>query len=96
METEDKTDLETLMLSPYEYFSGPREVARSDRLTKAEKLCVLKSMEADARELEIADEENMGGGEQHTLSLSAVRKAMQELDPEAAARSEAARTSKAL
>lgn len=87
-------DLAAMMLTPYEYFPDPMAVAQSERLTKEEKLSVLKSMEEDARELEIADEENMGGGEQH--SLAAVRKALRTVDPEAAARSEAVQTSKAL
>ncbi|WP_420566367.1 hypothetical protein [Thalassobaculum sp.] len=87
-------DLAAMMLSPYEYFPDPMAVARDDRLGKEEKLSILKSMEADARELEIADEENMGGGEQH--SLASVRRAVRAVDPEAAARSEAAQTSKAL
>ena len=66
----------------------------SDIFCEEEKLSILKSMEADARELEIADEENMSGGEQH--SLASVRRAVRAVDPEAAARSEAAQTSKAL
>lgn len=86
-------DFAAMMLSPYEYFSDPMAVAHSEGLTKEEKLSILKSMEEDSRELEIAAEESMGGGEQH--SLGAVRKAMRAVDPEAADRSEAVQTSKA-
>ena len=93
MVAQGAADLAAMMLSPYEHFEDPMAVARSENLTKEEKLSVLKSMEADARELEVAAEENMGGGEQH--SLAAVRKAMRAVDPEAAARSAQVQTSKA-
>ncbi|WPZ33905.1 hypothetical protein T8K17_22030 [Thalassobaculum sp. OXR-137] len=93
MATKGAADFAAMMLDPYDHFETPMAVARSESLSKEEKLSVLKSMEEDARELQVAEEESMDGGERR--SLSAVRDAMRAVDPEAAARSEAVQTSKA-
>lgn len=85
-------DLAAMMLDPYKFFEDPMAVTTCDKLSKTEKLSVLKAMEADARELAVAAEENMGGGEQR--SLADVREAMRVVDPDAAARSEPAHNSK--
>jgi len=77
-------NLAAMMLNPADHFSRPMDVARSDTLSKEEKLSVLKAMEIDARELSVAAEENMGGGEQ--ASLAEVHEALRAVDPEAAAR----------
>lgn len=49
--------------SPSRYYSRPREVVCDRRLNRQEKLAILEAWELEARELAVADEENMGGGE---------------------------------
>lgn len=49
--------------NPTRYYRRPGEVVRDRRLKKAEKLAILEAWELEARELAVASEENMGGGE---------------------------------
>lgn len=55
-------DLEKAMLNPTSVFSDPEDVMRAGTLSREEKISVLRRWEYDARELQVADEENMGGG----------------------------------
>lgn len=49
--------------NPTRYYRRPGEVVRDRRLRIAEKLAILEAWELEARELSVASEENMGGGE---------------------------------
>jgi CBS domain-containing protein len=55
------------LLDPAAVFGSPAEVERDATLDREEKLAILKSWEEDARELAVAEEENMGGGEPSRL-----------------------------
>jgi hypothetical protein len=53
--------------NPTRYYRRPGEVIRDRRLTRAEKLAILEAWEFEARELAVASEENMTGGEPSLL-----------------------------
>src|SRR5262249_37718335 len=49
---------------PADYFGDPAEVLRSSSLSRSQKLKILQQWELDARQLSVAEEENMAGGEE--------------------------------
>jgi hypothetical protein len=53
--------------NPTRYYRRPGEVVRDRRLTRHEKLAILEAWELEARELSVATEENMAGGEPNLL-----------------------------
>lgn len=53
--------------NPAAAFGTPGELEREPSLNRAEKLALLTIWENDARELAVAEEENMGGGEPDLL-----------------------------
>jgi len=53
---------EQALLDPASYFSNPEAVYSEASLTRTQKLQLLQRWEYDARELEVAEEENMAGG----------------------------------
>lgn len=53
--------LDQALLDPTSVFSRPEDVVREVDLSRLDKIRILKRWEYDARELEVADEENMGG-----------------------------------
>lgn len=55
-------DMEKALLDPASVFASPARVVDDDSLTVDQKIQVLRRWEYDARELEVAEEENMGGG----------------------------------
>ncbi|MGF1473970.1 MAG: CBS domain-containing protein [Geminicoccaceae bacterium] len=63
--------------NPKGMYRSPAEVQTDGSLNDTEKLAILNSWEADALELEVAQEENMGGGE--TSELDEVIEARQRL-----------------
>ena len=60
-------NVEEAMLNPANVFSCPEDVAREQSLTRAQKIKILRRWEYDARELDVAEEENMGGGPPNML-----------------------------
>jgi len=54
-------DIEKVFLDPTSQFSHPEDVLAEQSLTHGQKIEILKRWEYDARELEVAEEENMGG-----------------------------------
>jgi len=50
------------MSNPSQAFSSPSDVLDAPGLSRQQKLDVLRQWEYDAREKEVAEEENMGGG----------------------------------
>ena len=73
-------NLEKAMLNPTSVFTRPNDVLAEQTLTREQKIRVLRRWEYDARELEVADEENMGGGPPDVLDQ--VLKALHRLDAE--------------
>ncbi|MEX2608033.1 MAG: hypothetical protein WD708_11870 [Kiritimatiellia bacterium] len=54
--------------NPAGAFNHPGEVVENASLTTDQKLKILRQWEYDARELEVAEEENMGGGPDDQLA----------------------------
>lgn len=48
-------------------FAHPKEVLAHEDFSREQKIQILRSWEYDMRELEVAEEENMGGGEPDIL-----------------------------
>lgn len=71
-------DIEQAMLDPSRVFMRPDDVCNESSLTRDQKINVLRRWEYDARELGVAEEENMGGGPPDILEQ--VLKALQCLD----------------
>ena len=55
-------DIEKALLDPVSVFACPADVFGEPSLTREQKIKILRRWEYDARELEVAEEENMGGG----------------------------------
>lgn len=55
------------MLDPTSIFACPSDVCDEQSLTRDKKIKILRRWEYDARELQVAEEENMGGGPQDVL-----------------------------
>lgn len=58
----NRENVEKAMLDPISVFRSPTEVIDENTLTREQKIKILRRWEYDARELEVAEEENMGGG----------------------------------
>ena len=56
-------DLKRARLDPLAVFQTPDAVLEHPRLTREEKTDILQRWKYDAFQLEVAEEENMGGGE---------------------------------
>lgn len=54
-------DIEQAKLDPTSVFTHPHEVLLNDSLSREQKIDILRRWAYDAREIEIADDENMGG-----------------------------------
>ncbi|WP_432698395.1 hypothetical protein ACQUQP_08650 [Marinobacterium sp. YM272] len=59
---------EQAMLDPAKCYDTPADLLNDTRLSREEKIKVLRCWEFDARESEVAEEENMGGGRSTPLS----------------------------
>ncbi len=55
-------NMEKALLDPASVFRCPEDVFGEKSLTREQKIEILRRWEYDARELEVAEEENMGGG----------------------------------
>jgi CBS domain-containing protein len=64
----DTARLRAALLDPAAVFGSPEEVEHDARLNQEDKLAILKSWEEDARELVVAEDENMTGGEPSRLA----------------------------
>jgi hypothetical protein len=70
--------MEQAMLDPTSVFACPDNVCHEATLTREQKIKILRRWEYDARELGVAEEENMGGGP--PAILDQVLRALQHLD----------------
>ena len=68
---------EKAMMNPADVYNEPAQVLRDASLSREQKVKILTQWEYDARELEVAEEENMAGGV--PSRLRDVRKALLEL-----------------
>jgi hypothetical protein len=72
-------DLQKAMLDPAAVFGAPKAIVEDERLSRAQKLQLLKQWEHDARNLAVAEAEGMTGGEESMLgrvrlAISAVKR----------------------
>jgi hypothetical protein len=74
-----KTEFDQALTTPGSVFDTPMEVVRAPDLSRSEKIEILKRWELDARALQRATDESMGGGEHSPLD--AVNQALAVLDP---------------
>ena len=74
------TDIEKALLNPSSVFSTPEEVLEAKDLSRDQKIEILRSWEYDARQLQVAEEENMGG--QRVNMLDRIINALRRLDAE--------------
>ncbi len=61
------TDIEKAMLDPTAVFRTPEEVLVREDMSREQKIEVLRRWAYDARQLQVAEEENMGGQESDIL-----------------------------
>jgi hypothetical protein len=61
-------DYDRALLSPTSVFDRPMDVVATDSMTSAQKLEILGRWEDEARSLEVAVAESMGGGEASHLA----------------------------
>lgn len=72
-------DISRAMTSPTAVFDRPMEVLQRPELSHTQKIEILKRWELDARALQRATDENMGGGD--PPALDEVNDALLEIDP---------------
>ncbi len=75
-------NIEQALLDPTSVFTSPADVCEEQNLTQDQKVQILRRWEYDARELEVADEENMSGGGPDILDevLAALHRLNVEID----------------
>ena len=66
-EADDEMDLEKARLDPGSVFTSPEELCESPGLSTEQKVDLLLRWAEDAREIDVAEEEGMGGGESSML-----------------------------
>lgn len=72
------------LLDPTKHYSSPEDVLDDRQLSKKDKIAILEQWVYDARELEVADEENMQGNDDDLLDkvLLALRELKADADIE--------------
>ncbi|WP_020677906.1 hypothetical protein [Geopsychrobacter electrodiphilus] len=77
-------DFERAKNNPGSQFSRPLDLLTENALTREQKIAILRRWEYDARELAVAEEENMGGGPPSVLPevLEALHRLNAEIDVE--------------
>lgn len=73
-------DFNEAKLNPSAVFDHPADVVAEATLTQEQKVEVLRQWEYDAREMEVAEEENMRGGDAQ-VKLGDVLQALDEIAP---------------
>ena len=71
-------DIDKALLNPGTVFETPDGVLKSEELSREEKIEILRRWEYDARELQVAEEENMIGTD--TDVLGQIMRALLQLD----------------
>lgn len=62
-----QSDYENALIDPTLVYERPSEVLKDKRWSNEQKLTILRHWEADAREMEVAEEEGMIGGDPDQL-----------------------------
>ncbi len=70
-------DYDRALIAPEQVFESPMDIVNTDSMTPEQKLTVLKHWEANARDLQVANDENMTGP--GNTRLDEVRKAIDKL-----------------
>lgn len=74
------TDFDKAMRDPRACFAEPKDVVADESLTKDQKIKILRQWEYDARELSVAEEENMRScPDNEENMLNRVQRALREL-----------------
>jgi len=60
-------DYDRALIAPEQVFASPMDIVETESMTPEQKLTVLKHWEANARDLQVASEENMTGPENSRL-----------------------------
>lgn len=60
-------DLTAILIDPSAIYDEPADVVRDARLSDADKRRILEAWQIDARELQVAEEEGMAGGEPNMM-----------------------------
>jgi len=71
-------NIEKALMNPADVYNQPDQVLQDASLTREQKMKILKQWEYDARVLEVAEEENMAGGE--PSRLREIRQSLIELE----------------
>ncbi len=74
-----RIDLRKAMLDPALVFRGPEDVLKREELSREQKIEILRRWKFDALQLQVAEEENMGG-EQPSDILDRVLQALHALN----------------
>jgi hypothetical protein len=83
--TDQSVDFDEALKDPASFFDAPQDVVDAPGLERAQRIEILKRWEMDARQLMVASDENMAGGEPQ--QLQAVQDALRSLgaDPRSGA-----------
>lgn len=73
------TDIQKALHDPSSVYGFPADVVSDDSISFDEKIQILKQWEYDARELQVAEEENMACNADSGSMLNRVRTALHEL-----------------
>ena len=65
--SDDEMNLENAQLDPGSVFASPEVLCESPGLSREQKIDLLQRWAEDARELDVAEDEGMGGGESSIL-----------------------------
>ncbi len=71
-------DIDKALLNPASVFETPDDVLEAEELSREQKIDILRRWEYDARELQVADEENMIGT--NADMLGQIMRALLQLD----------------
>lgn len=66
-EPDKAAELKSALVNPADQFADPDAVVNDPSLTRVQKLKILRQWELDARQLSVAEEENMTGGEENMV-----------------------------
>ena len=84
--TDQPVDFDEALKDPASFFGAPQDVVDAPGLERAQRIEILKRWDSDARQLMVASDENMSGGEPQ--QLQAVHEALRSLgvDPDEGAK----------
>lgn len=75
-----QTELEQMLADPAGHFLAPEAVALDDRLSREQKIMLLKQWAYDVHEMEVAQEENMMPSDSGELILDQVLRVLHDVE----------------